>query len=219
MPWVTLNHSQRMRTLVLFFGIWLPLILFGWIAEDVVDREILGFDQGILRFVRTLETPALDGWMLSVTQLAGALWMSLISLAIALGLVVQKRYAGALFFALCMLGSLALNQLTKSIFARPRPSLWDHLVYEPAFSFPSGHAMSITTCMAALTLIFWYTRLRIPLVLCSVVAVSTIGFSRLYLGVHYLSDVVAGILASIVWVVGLRQVFRKHDPDSLHAHR
>jgi undecaprenyl-diphosphatase len=101
-------------------------------------------------------------------------------------------------------GGEALDQLLKELFARPRPSFVDPLLLETGYSFPSGHAMMslVTSGMlayfAVLALQSW--RARVAVIFGAALLALLIGFSRIYLGVHYFSDVVAGFAAGAIWL-------------------
>ncbi len=103
-----------------------------------------------------------------------------------------------------MAGSAVLNQLLKGLFERPRPQFEHPLLVETSYSFPSGHAMEsfvvygMLTYFAVLALRSWEQ--RVGVVLGAALLVVLIGFSRMYLGVHYLSDVLAGYAAGGVWL-------------------
>lgn len=199
------------RAIALFLGIFLPLLILGQIADGILEGEILPFDKNTLLYIRHWHTPTLDSLMLFVSTIGGPNVMTGISILVLIVLALRHPRSRALFFGLAMLGEVLLNQGVKLLFARPRPTLWDHLINEPAFSFPSGHAMASSAFAAALTLILWYTPWRWPVFILGSIFVVLVGFSRLYLGVHYPSDVLGGILASLAWVTGLRQLFRRRE--------
>ena len=208
---------HRLRLLVLFFCVLVPLWLVGKIAEDILEREVFSWDNMILLWFHANSSSALDPFVLFFTHLGGPIVMPLASLAIVIALFTQHQRSRALFFALAMIGELLLNQGAKLLFARPRPDLWAHLVEEKAFSFPSGHAMASSAFVTALILLLWYTRWRTLVIFVGALFVVLVCSSRLYLGVHYPSDVLTGALASLAWVVGLRQIFRNKDPDVLKS--
>src|SRR3546814_8426441 len=89
-------------------------------------------------------------------------------------------------------GSGLLTVVAKQAFARDRPSLWESIAPEHNFSFPSGHAMGSMTLAAVLVLLAWPTRWRWPVVAAMAVFVPMVGLSRVYLGVHFPSDILAG---------------------------
>jgi undecaprenyl-diphosphatase len=113
-----------------------------------------------------------------------------------------RRHAReALFAALATGGSALLNVAAKHAFARARPDLWLSIAPETTYSFPSGHAMGSMTLGAVAVLLAWRTRWRWPVLAASAVGVLLVGLSRVYLGVHYPSDILAGWAAALAWAV------------------
>jgi undecaprenyl-diphosphatase len=118
------------------------------------------------------------------------------------------------------LGGGLLDGVLKQIFRRPRPA-WDApIAVSGGFSFPSGHAMVSLVAYGMLAYLVWlqleHQRARVALVGCTLVLVLLIGLSRMYLGVHYFSDVIAGYAAGAVWlaacITGLEVVRRRPNP-------
>jgi membrane-associated phospholipid phosphatase len=101
-----------------------------------------------------------------------------------------------------------LNLLAKSAFARVRPDFWVSLLPETTFSFPSGHAMQSMAVVAGLVALTWRGRWRWPVALIGLCVVFLVGLSRIYLGVHYPSDILAGWTAALAWVIGLSVLFK-----------
>ena len=98
-------------------------------------------------------------------------------------------------------GAAVANLVLKLLFHRDRPSLWHPSVVETSFSFPSGHAMLSAALILSIIFIVWKTRLRLASIVIGSILILLIGTSRLYLGVHYPSDVAAGWCASLAWIV------------------
>jgi undecaprenyl-diphosphatase len=121
-------------------------------------------------------------------------------------LLWKRRPRSALFFVLSMMGAWGLEHAGKAVFARHRPSLWISSAPERWFGFPSGHALAATALATALTVLAWPTRLRWWVAAGSACFVLLVSAARLYLGVHYPSDVLAGWLASLAWVLTLRRL-------------
>ena len=122
-----------------------------------------------------------------------------------MALFVLRRWRLGAVFALEVGGAAAFDLVSKAFFARPRPTVYAHLVQESNFSFPSGHAMGGIAFFLALHLLLWRTlprRWRWIGVLGLVLALA-IGISRPYLQVHYPSDIVAGWAFGSAWVLGV----------------
>jgi undecaprenyl-diphosphatase len=128
---------------------------------------------------------------------------------VAGALLVRGHRAEALFVAVAIGGSVALNGTLKVVVERPRPVLpWAHVL--PDYSFPSGHTMNSLVFYLAIALVVWATYGKRPGALAVVLALAiavAIGFSRIYLGYHYLSDVVAGLAAGIAWLLVVALAF------------
>ena len=106
-----------------------------------------------------------------------------------------------LFAGIALGGSALLNLGAKQLFARERPSLWESIHPETTFSFPSGHAMGSMTLAAVLVLLAWRTRWRWWVAVPALAFALLVGASRVYLGVHFPSDILAGWAAACAWVV------------------
>jgi undecaprenyl-diphosphatase len=115
------------------------------------------------------------------------------------------------FFFLSVVGAGCLNLLAKLAFGRTRPDLWVSIAPEADYSFPSGHAMATMAMGAAVICLAWPTRQRWVVVALAVPFVIGIGLSRLYLGVHFPSDILGGWCASVAWVSGLNWIRLAHE--------
>lgn len=196
------------RLLLVFAGIALPLSLFAELAEEIHEADPLGFDEPLLELARSLHSASADEAMLLASQL-GYLWGVVpLALGVLLGLLAFGRIRRAVYFALAVGGSAALNLLAKAVFARDRPSLWLPIAPEHSYSFPSGHAMGAMSFCAAVVLMLWFTRWRWPALALGAAFTLWVGASRVYLGVHYPSDILAGWAAALVWVSAVYLVVR-----------
>ena len=103
-----------------------------------------------------------------------------------------------------------MDGIAKIFFGRVRPALWTSILPETTFSFPSGHSMISASLAFALVVLLWRTRWRYPALICAVPAVFLVGLSRLYLGVHYPSDVLGGWCAGLIWSSGVFFLCRRY---------
>jgi membrane-associated phospholipid phosphatase len=181
------------------------LRLFGTLAEDIVANDpLVSFDQTAATTIHELRTPALTTFFLVVTALGSIEAIALVSLVGAVVFSAWRRWLLLGTWLITTGGSVMLLLLLKALFARPRPYVEHPLLLETYYSFPSGHAMEavilygMLAYFAVLALRAWWTRAAI--VFGTSLLVLLIGFSRLYLGVHYFSDVVAGFAAGGVWL-------------------
>jgi membrane-associated phospholipid phosphatase len=181
------------------------LWLFSGLAEDLLTGDpLVRFDRATATYLHSLATPPLTTFFLVVTALGSVETVVLLGVIVA-GVLARRRqwlYLGTWITAVG--GSAVLNHLLKDLFARPRPFFEHPLLLETSYSFPSGHAMDsfvvygMLAYFAVLALKSW--RARTAVVFGAALLVLLIGFSRMYLGVHYFSDVVAGYAAGGVWL-------------------
>jgi undecaprenyl-diphosphatase len=183
-----------------------PLIVFVGLADEVRDRDTLQFDEAVLRFVNQASTPALDRVVIAITNLGDKLAVVVFALVAGVMLYRSRRRRAAVVVLLGVAGAAALNLIIKSLFQRDRPELWERLVTETSYSFPSGHSMASSALALSLIIVMWNTKYRLPVVCILGVYAILVGLSRLYLGVHYPTDVLAGWLVSATWVGLVAQV-------------
>ena len=198
------------RFLVLFVGVLAPLAIFAALADEVHGLEDLFFDEPLLRRMRELASDGWDGFFVVVSRIGYAHGVIPADIALVLALAAWRRWREAVFAALAFCGSALLNIGAKQFFQRDRPSLWDSIAPEHTFSFPSGHAMGSMTLAAVVVLLVWHTRWRRIVLPAAIFFVTMVGLSRLYLGVHYPSDILGGWCAGLAWVVGVYLVIFRH---------
>ncbi len=179
------------------------ILLFSKIAEDVAEGESRAFDTAVLLWINAHFPDWLYGPMLVVTTL-GYYWFVLPLLAVATVLFYRKRRRiSAVLLPVATLGGMVLTTVLKSVFERARPDLFESGYTASFYSFPSGHATIAVGFYGTLTLLL-AMRLaglrRWAVVALGTALVLLIGFSRLYLGVHYPTDVLAGFLAAPLWI-------------------
>ena len=205
------------RLALLFAGVLLPLWLFAELADEVHELEELVFDDALLLWLNGLAGPRLDAFFVFLSRIGYAWGVVPFDIALSLALLAWKRWREAAFAIMALAGSALLNLSAKQFFQRDRPSLWESIAPESTFSFPSGHAMGSMTLAAVLVLLCWHTRWRWPMLAAALAFTGLVGLSRLYLGVHYPSDVLAGWAAGLAWVAGSYLVlFRRRRPWRRH---
>jgi undecaprenyl-diphosphatase len=180
--------------------------LFGAIAEDVVTGDrITVVDVDIARWLRRNATPELTAWMLIVTHLHSTAAVCLYGAVAAFCFAAYRQWRRLVTVVVCVAGGLGMNVLMKLAFRRERPVLEDPLLTLSTFSFPSGHVVGSTLVYGLMVVwVFGRTRhwaWRLLALLGGLAAVATVAFTRMYLGVHYLSDVVAGFAEGVAWLV------------------
>jgi membrane-associated phospholipid phosphatase len=196
-------RGRVLRLSLLFVGVLLPLWGFAELADEVREREPFPFDEPILRFAHGLAGSALDRAATFFSAVGYQWGVVPFDLALIAVLIRKRRMREGLFAGLAIVGSALLNLSTKQLFARDRPSLWESIAPETTFSFPSGHAMGSATVAWVLLLLAWHTRWRWPVAMAVAAFAGAVSFSRIYLGVHYPSDILAGWAAASVWTVSV----------------
>ena len=186
------------------------LIFFGWLADEVLEGETRHFDEVTRAAVHQLASPALTAIMRGISFVG-----STISLAVATGVVVvcfamRKWGREAKLFAITMVGAALLNVTLKLTFKRARPIPFFNLTAPETYSFPSGHSLMSCCFFGALAAILT-ARIKRKRVRAAVWTLATamfllIGFSRIYLGVHHTTDVIAGFVAALIWILIIRFV-------------
>jgi undecaprenyl-diphosphatase len=193
-----------------FAGLIAMLVVLGSIAEGVRAQEVFALDTWATPFLHGIASPPLDTVMLRLTDIGSSLVIVPL-LAGALGALIWKhRYGAAAFLAIATTGSVLLDATMKAIFQRPRPQL-DYAAVLPDYSFPSGHTMNAVIFYVAIALIIWSVfgrRIGLAALTLAVVVALGVGVSRIYLGYHYLTDVVGAFLAGISWLLVVGASFR-----------
>jgi undecaprenyl-diphosphatase len=176
--------------------------VFGEIAEDVVAREALSvFDEKLATWLHAQATPPLTRTMLVATELGDRVVVTGMTLAAVFFFAWTRRWHWMLALALVVPGGALLNELMKLAFRRARPTCDNPILGLTNYSFPSGHAMTATLIYGFLAVFAfqvveaWRWRMFVALVCGGLVGV--VGLSRMYLGAHYLSDVLAAVAAGI----------------------
>ena len=187
--------------LIGFGAVVAALMVFAFIADDVMEQETQHIDDAVLVWLRQFSSPNLDlvAWIFS------ALGSELVAVGVVVLLVVlarQRRWGTVGGLLLTVGGAQLLNNVLKDYFGRLRPAPVDALIPAQQFSFPSGHAMVSAAFYLFLGYLAWRLlqgRARLVCVAGLGLLVMLIGLSRLYLGVHYITDVFAGYAVGLAW--------------------
>lgn len=179
------------------------LFIVAQIADEVLEKESFAFDKSVLLWIHQFSNPTLDRVMLAITALANPNFVVIV-VSVSLGLLWWRRYNLQMtFFAIACVGAFILNTGLKLFFAKPRPQLWYSLIKETSFSFPSGHALGslVLYGFLAYLLASYYSKFSIFIYLIAAIVIVAIGFSRLYLGVHWMTDIIAGYGVGFLWLM------------------
>ncbi|MGG6296350.1 phosphatase PAP2 family protein [Leptolyngbya sp. AN02str] len=196
---------DRPSLILLILGVLVPLQFFAVVALLVWQRVGgLAWDEPLLLAIHHTSTPQFDTAAIALTRL-GSAWFVLPGVVIAAGLCAfARRWRSLLYLTLSLGGNALINQAGKAVWHRARPQLWDSAYPLPVdFSFPSGHAMTSMAVAATLVVLLWHSRWRWIAITLSTAYVIVVGWTRLYLGVHYPSDIVAGWMVAIAWSISL----------------
>lgn len=175
-------------------------IIFFVLTRDVLEKETMTLDLAVSQYIYSLRTLYFNQFWTMATDFGGKylIWFSLIMIVY---LIAKKYYQRMIWFVIPLFVSLSVNIILKTLIGRSRPTI-SQIITETDFSFPSGHSSSSLVFWAMLTcLIFGITNNKIIRITSCIVAsiiIVGVGFSRVYLGVHYPSDVVAGWIQSLV---------------------
>jgi len=189
----------------------LALILFVWLAREVTRGDALRLDTPIRNAVHARSSPPLTAIMRGVSLFGSEVILVPLGAILVWRLVAAKRRRAAVVFAVAALGAEALDQIMKLLFYRPRPEPFFGLASPVTHSFPSGHAM-VSCCFFGVLAVILAARQpsrlkRIAIFAAAALLVALMGFSRVYLGLHYPSDVLAGYAAAVVWLAVVRTVY------------
>ncbi len=199
---------RRMRDegaiLLAFLALAALSLVFLKLASEMAEGETLGFDRAIMQWMRDhAGGPAMRTTMLDITALGGTAVLTLVTFAVTGFLIVVRKAATAGFVAASVTGGALLSFALKLVFSRPRPDLVEHLVHVDTSSFPSGHAANSAVVYLTLGMLLASTQERhaprIYLISVAILLTLAIGVSRVYLGVHWPSDVIAGWCVGAAW--------------------
>jgi len=177
--------------------------LFVALASYVRSGGSQAFDESVIRWLAAHHTEGLDAAMLEITALGTGIVVMMVVVVAALFLVLVDYKFSAILLLASTFGGLVLNAVLKLGFNRPRPSIVVPAVHAVSSSFPSGHAMS--AAIVYTTVAYLAARLhksswaRWLVMTAAFIVIALISISRMYLGVHYPSDVLAGVVVGLAW--------------------
>lgn len=205
---------KAFRTVFEFFGLKLflglaaafaALFLFGWLAEEVFEGATVAFDESVRATVHRTATPFLTEAMKFITFLGSTIFLVSATLIAAAGFYYRKHKRAFVLLLVTMIGEVILLSSLKFSFKRARPEPFFDYTLPASYSFPSGHSLSsfcFYAILAALITARMQNRaLKIFVWTAAAALILLVGLSRVYLGVHYPSDVLAGYAVGLIWVV------------------
>jgi undecaprenyl-diphosphatase len=211
------EEPRRLRFLWPVSIVLVATLIFGVMAMSVRPGPV-GPDATILQALEAARAPHATEVMVAITTTGRGPVTAAFVLLLATWLLVRGFRTKAVFLLVANLGSAVLSQSAKAMFSRPRPSfdVATRITGPDSFSFPSGHALSAMVLYTSLAMVaggLGHGRLQRALIALALVMVPTMGFTRVYLGAHYPSDVVGGwaLGAAWVWLVYLGYVWRAQN--------
>jgi undecaprenyl-diphosphatase len=183
-------------------------VMFAELVKDVWFREGLVWDAPLMLAIHHLSSPWLDTAMRAATQI-GEIGAIAVAVLVAAWLCRKQEYTSAISIIVSLSGAAALNELMKILLKRPRPVLFPPLVVERDFSFPSGHVTAATAVFGFLAVLLWRSKHRGWAVF-SASWVFVVAVTRIYLGVHYPSDVLGAMTLASLWLVVVLAVHDWH---------
>jgi membrane-associated phospholipid phosphatase len=190
---------------IAFVAIVLLVVAFAALADEFPEKGGLSrLDLAITTWFQHHATDGGDRFFV-IVSLIGVPGIAMVDVIVAAALAVRRRWGVLVLWVTAVGGAALLNVVLKLIFHRARPLLAAKFIHGQSWSFPSGHAMA---SIVGITMLVYILRgradgraARIAIVAGAAVLILVIGFSRIYLGVHYLSDVMAGFLGGGAWVL------------------
>ncbi len=170
-----------------------------------MEGDTLRLDEYIRGFVHQFAFPTLTILMQIASFLGSTLFLTLLGISIVITLYLNKHRRGAIIFTITTIGASLLLASLKIAFRRARPEPFFDTILPASYSFPSGHSLASFCFYGALAAIITVRiekfRLKILVWLAATILILLIGISRIYLGVHYPSDVLAGFAVGLIWVI------------------
>lgn len=205
------DYGSRKRMYAEWIIIGGALLCFAYVAYQVSSGRILSFDETITHWVYTHRTPLLNSIWIPITYLGN--WQTITLLGILLLLYKGTRKNIGIPFTIISLSSTVLYKVVKTVFQRPRPDIAVRIIEQGGFSFPSGHSMNGIVCFGILIyLIRRYCRnrkLADGLTAFLILLIAAIGFSRVYVGVHYPTDIIGGWSLGLAYLLAAIYIFEK----------
>ncbi|RBA25108.1 phosphatase PAP2 family protein [Herminiimonas fonticola] len=181
-------------------------VFFLLVALTNVNRP-WSFESSILLYLHAYATSSLD--RLAVLISAS---VAVASVAILVYLIYRRSWRVTAFLLASTAGVEVITRIAKVFFHHSRPQLWDVISHQTSFAFPSGHATQSMALVLALIVIFYSRPHRLVQILAGALFIIVVAFSRMYLGLHFPTDILAGWALAMAWVCMLALIFKKAEP-------
>ena len=197
-------RSSRIWPLILGIACALAAALvFTWFASEVAEGELLAFDSSVREFVHSFSSPWLTTVMEAVSYMGKVRTLVILGAGVVALMVYLRMFRSAAIFLITMAGEIMLEITLKATYQRARPVPFFDLPPPESYSFPSGHALGSLCFYGILAWIvvrrIQDARIRKVIWVLTAMFILMIGLSRVYLGVHYPSDVLAGVVVGLIW--------------------
>ena len=209
------GRSWTFRIVIGFLLASALLFATGWLVTGPYRWSIQPFDSAVRTGARAIESPLWTSLFLTVTKLGSTIYLIVIGCVVGVAFIALRWFRPLFLFVIAMAGQAALHHGFKYLIARPRPSALIPYRIDESFSFPSGHAVS-SLCLYAAIAWFCSNRIENPAAkvgiwLSAAVLVLLIGLSRIYIGIHFPSDVLAGFTGATIWTAAVASLDRRDD--------
>jgi undecaprenyl-diphosphatase len=190
------------------------MLLFLWFASEVAEGETVAFDNAVRSWVHGFASPAITSFFIGATFMGSTAMVVMLGAVSVIAFLVIKDRGAAAVLSIIVIGEGLLSVLIKDYYARARPEPYFGYSLPASYSFPSGHSFA-SFCLYV-TLAWLITRrvtsmtAAVTIWTSAIVIVILVGLSRVYLGVHYPTDVLAGYLAAALWASVILFAYHKH---------
>lgn len=226
MSFIKKLSQKQIRMIIMGLIIIISALIFKEVVDDVFsdtkggDPEALVFDRMALKKFRDIRGSELTQSMIDLTALGSVSVITLLMSVIIIFLIVHRHWRGLLYILIIISGPATIPVFLKNYFNRERPDVLDHLAAVKNSSFPSGHSFGAT--VAYFSLAFLLSReikeikLEVLYYALAAIVVALVGTSRMYLGVHYPTDIVGGICIGMMWfsIVSIPFIYFTKTTDS-----
>lgn len=205
-------EKLSVRFIIGLITVFLALAIFGMMAYGLLADDLLPFDTFLGKYIQSFRSDGLTPIMIFLTMFGQLKTFDVLAVIFALLMVYFKRPIIGLLQVFTYVGAWGLNHALKDFFARSRPS-FERLIVVHGYSFPSGHAMISTAFYGMLGYFLYRYLLKSyksgwPVIVLTILFILMISISRVYLGVHYMSDILAGLAAGSLWLFVCIYIFK-----------
>jgi undecaprenyl-diphosphatase len=204
------SETTRLLSAALILGLVAAiaaLLVFSWLGREIVTGVTPAMDERLRAGLHAYASPELTRFMIAVSRFGGPSWLVPVGIALALAFLLHGWRRGALLIVITLSGAGLLNSMLKQTFARARPESFFDYPLPASQSFPSGHAIFAASVFGGLAVLLSdrmsNKALQVLVWIAALAFILLVGVSRVYLGVHYPSDVLAGYAVAVFWVAGV----------------